>query len=42
MKTPAIVRIEPYHPMPEQGMLADEALPVAAASGKKREKAAKR
>ena len=41
MRTPAIVRIEPYHPMPAQGMLAEEALPVAVTSRKKRKKAAK-
>ena len=41
MRTPAIVRIEPYHLMPEQRMLANEALPVAATSCKKRKQAAK-
>jgi hypothetical protein len=42
MRAPVIVRIESYHSVPEQGILAGEALSAAAASRKKREKAAKR
>lgn len=42
MRTPGIVRIESYHSVPEQGILAGEALSAAAASRKKPEKAAKR